>query len=269
MTRASSTLRRLFVYALPLALTGSAILTGYVLSEKAQATAPLPTFSIPAASRKPAVPATPVLVELYQSEGCSSCPPAEAYLNAIADRPNIIPLAFEVTYWDYLGWKDTFAKPEFTQRQRDYAARSATHEVATPQFWIAGQRSVTGANPGAVEAAIAAVRALAPVPVLSETGATIPKGAAPARPATVWLVRYDPRTIAVPIRSGENGGRTLPHRNLVRGLIRLGEWNGPARHFAFAPAAGGLRSAVFLQDGRGGAVLSAASDGGPGSAAVK
>ena len=253
MTRSPFPLRRLFAFALPLAVAGSAALAGHALSEPARATAP--------AAASPMTPAAPVLVELYQSEGCSSCPPAEAYLNSIADRPNVIPLAFEVTYWDYLGWKDKFASPAYTQRQRDFAARSADHEVATPQFWIGGQRMVVGANPRAVEAAIAAVRPLAPVPSVSANSVTIAKGTAPARAATVWLVRYDPRVIEVPIKAGENGGRTLPHRNLVRELTQLGAWNGAAAHFAFAPAKGGLRNAVFLQDGPGGAVLSAGRDG--------
>ena len=249
--------------AFPVAIAGAVALIGYALagyglSERASANAPQ---SAARQALTPApTPAAPVLVELYQSEGCSSCPPAEAYLNSIADRPGVIALAFEVTYWDYLGWKDKFASPAYTQRQRDFAAHSANHEVATPQFWINGQRTVVGANPRAVEAAIAAVRPLAPVPGLSAGGVGIAKAATPARPAQVWLVRYDPRVINVPIKSGENGGRTLPHRNLVRELTQLGEWNGPATHFAFTPAAGGLRNAVFLQDGRGGAVLSAASD---------
>jgi len=255
MSPPPSRLRRIVAFALPPAVAGSVVLTGHALSRQAKANAPAA-----ATSAKTATPAAPVLVELYQSEGCSSCPPAEAYLNSIADRPNVIPLAFEVTYWDYLGWKDKFASPAYTQRQRDFAVHSADHEVATPQFWINGQRTVVGANPRAVEAAIAAVRPLAPVPSVTASGVSIAKGVSPARAATVWLVRYDPRVIQVPIKVGENGGRTLPHRNLVRELTSLGEWKGAATHFAFAPAIGGLRSAVFLQDGRGGAVLSAGSD---------
>ncbi|WP_421838140.1 DUF1223 domain-containing protein [Novosphingobium sp.] len=253
MPRSPSLVRRLAAIALLLGLAGSAVLAGHALISTAMASAP-------AAPRVAAAPAAPVLVELYQSEGCSSCPPAEAWLNGIADRPNVIPLAFEVTYWDYLGWKDRFASPAYTQRQRDFAARSPSHEVATPQFWINGQQSVSGANPRAVEAAIASVRTTAPVPSVGAGSVTIAKGAAPARPADVWLVRYDPRTIEVPIKAGENGGRTLPHRNLVRELTRLGAWSGGAVRFAYPPATGGLRSAVFLQDGRGGAVLSAGSD---------
>lgn len=252
-----SSLRRLIAVALPLAACGAALAAGYAPRGQAQVSA----LARPSAAQtRAASPAAPVLVELYQSEGCSSCPPAEAWLNSIADRQGVIALAFEVTYWDYLGWKDTYASPAFTQRQRDYAARSASHEVVTPQFWVNGQRSVAGANPRAVEAAIAAVRPLAPVPVVRANGVTIAKGEARAQAATVWLVRYDPRTVEVPIKAGENGGRTLPHRNLVRKLTPLGEWKGTAMHFAFAPATGGLRNAVFLQDGRGGPVLSAGSD---------
>jgi hypothetical protein len=172
----------------------------------------------------------------------------------------VIPLAFEVTYWDYLGWKDKFASPAYTQRQRDFAARSASHEVATPRFWINGSQTVVGANPRGVEAAIASARSSAPVPSVGADSVSIGKGTAPARPADVWLVRYDPRTIDVPIKAGENGGRTLPHKNLVRELTKLGTWNGGAARFAYAPASGGLRNAVFLQDGRGGAVLSAGTD---------
>lgn len=255
MSRSLSSIRRLAAIALPLGLAASALAAGHFLTNDDKANAAAAPRAVAAAT-----PAAPVLVELYQSEGCSSCPPAEAYLNGIAGRANVIPLAFEVTYWDYLGWKDKFASPAYTQRQRDFAARSASHEVATPQFWINGSQTVVGANPRGVEAAIAAARSSAPVPSVGADSVSIGKGSAPARPADVWLVRYDPRTIDVPIKAGENGGRTLPHKNLVRELTKLGTWNGGAARFAYAPASGGLRNAVFLQDGRGGAVLSAGTD---------
>lgn len=203
--------------------------------------------------------AAPVLVELYQSEGCSSCPPAEAWLNSVADRPGLIALSFEVTYWDHLGWKDRFAKPEFTQRQRDYA-RATGGGVVTPQFWINGARTVQGANPGAVQAAIAASRSSAPVPVVTARSVSIAAGAAPGHPVQVWLARYDPRVVRVPIKAGENNGRTLPHRNLVRELVQVGEWRGAAASYAIAPGPDGLRNAVFLQDGKGGRVLSAGTN---------
>ncbi len=86
----------------------------------------------------------PVLVELYQSQGCSSCPPAEANLNAIAGRRDVVALSFGVTYWDYLGWKDVFATPQFTDRQRDYARYNRSGYVATPQVWINGQTTLPG-----------------------------------------------------------------------------------------------------------------------------
>jgi hypothetical protein len=239
--------------ALPLAAAGGLALACYSLSATAS-----PMRAAPAAPH--ANPAAPVLVELYQSEGCSSCPPAEAWLNGVADRPGLVALSFEVTYWDHLGWKDRFASPEFTQRQRDYAARNSSREVYTPQFWINGQRTIVGAKGAELENAIASVRPAAPVPVVGAGDVTVAKGNAPARPAQVWLARYDPRVIRIPVKAGENNGRTLPHRNLVRELVLLGEWKGQNASYRFKPSTTGLRSAVFLQDGRGGSVLSVASD---------
>ena len=93
---------------------------------------------------------TPVVVELFQSQGCSDCPPAQENLNRLADRPDVLALSYGVTYWDYLGWKDSFASPQFTQRQRDYSARNHDLGVATPQYWINGRQTVLGANPSRV-----------------------------------------------------------------------------------------------------------------------
>jgi hypothetical protein len=97
---------------------------------------------------------SPVVVELFQSQGCSSCPPANADLNAIADRGEVLALSFAVTYWDRLGWKDTFGSPRFTARQQDYA-NAGRGEVATPEFIINGAYAVVGSNRPALEAAIA------------------------------------------------------------------------------------------------------------------
>ena len=253
MTSPRSKTRIFLSLALPIAAAGGLALAGYSLS--ATANPMRAAAAVPHAS-----PAAPVLVELYQSEGCSSCPPAEAWLNKVADRQGLVALSFEVTYWDYLGWKDRFASPEFTQRQRDYANRNGTGEVYTPQFWINGQRTIVGAKAGDIENAIASVRPTAPVPVVGAGNVTVAKGNAPARPAQVWLARYDPRVIQIPVKAGENNGRTLPHRNLVRELTLLGEWKGQGAQYHFKPSTTGLRSAVFLQDGRGGSVLSVASD---------
>ncbi len=105
---------------------------------------------------RPGASANPVVVELFQSQGCSSCPPANANLNAIADRPGVLALSFAVTYWDYLGWKDRFAQPAFTERQRAYAKSKQSDGVYTPQVVINGRRAIVGARRGSFDAAIAA-----------------------------------------------------------------------------------------------------------------
>ncbi|WP_294120290.1 DUF1223 domain-containing protein, partial [Sphingomonas sp.] len=171
----------------------------------------------------------PVLVELYQSQGCSSCPPANANLNAIAGRKDVIALSFAVTYWDYLGWKDIFASPAYTQRQWDYARHYDRGNVATPQIWINGRTTIVGYDARELASSIAAERSNGG-PALALTGDSVRVGRsnAPAGGADVWVARYDPRVIQVPIRAGENGGRTLPHRNIVRQLVKIGHWSGPA-----------------------------------------
>lgn len=198
----------------------------------------------------------PVVVELYQSQGCSSCPPANAALNAIADDPAILPLSFAVTYWDQLGWKDTFASPSYTARQQAYAD-AGRGQVATPEFIINGTTAVVGYQRDALYAAIAGAAADGPDIAASAAGVSI-AAADTSAPATVWLVRYDPRTHEVPISAGENDGRTLPHRNIVRELTRLGEWSGTAATFAVPPVQDqNLIAAVLVQRGEGGPILSA------------
>ena len=202
----------------------------------------------------------PVVVELFQRQGCSDCPPAQANLNTLADRPDVLALSYGVTYWDYLGWKDSFASPQFTERQRDYSARNNGAGVATPQYWINGRTTILGANSARVAQSIAA-GGPADGPPLAISGGhiTIGAGRAPAGGADVWVVHYDPRTIEVPISAGENGGRTIPHRDIVRELTRVGHWTGSAQSIALPPLrASGLRTAVLIQDGRGGPILSAA-----------
>jgi hypothetical protein len=200
------------------------------------------------------------VVELFQSQGCSDCPPAQENLNQLADRANVLALSYGVTYWDYLGWRDSFASPQFTQRQRDYSDRNNGAGVATPQYWINGRQTVLGANPGRV-AQLIAQAGPADGPDLSLSGSRLHVGAgeAPSSGADIWLVRYDPRTIPVAIRAGENGGRTIPHRDIVRQLVRIGRWTGsPINVTLSGPTAQGLKSAVLVQAGRGGPILSAA-----------
>ena len=198
--------------------------------------------------------ANPAVVELYQSQGCSSCPPADAVLNALADRPDVIALSFAVTYWDQLGWKDTFADPAFTQRQWDYAHAAGRTFVATPQVVVNGRGVVTGNDKAQVEDAIRRFARPPGGPAIASHGPTVGIGAGKGR-AIVWLVRYDPRSIAVPIRAGENGGRTIAHRNIVRQLIRLGVWTGAPTSFRLPAAPSGLASVVIAQQGLGGAII--------------
>lgn len=203
----------------------------------------------------------PLLIELYQSQGCSSCPPANANLNLIADRPDVVALSFAVTYWDQYGWKDRFARPQFTARQWDYARANRRGNVATPQMWVEGTTAIVGGNPRQLAGLIARGGAeRGPAIRVDRGGADIGPGRAPAGGADVWLADYDPRTINVAIRAGENNGRTLPHRNIVRSLARVGHWSGAAQHLALPPAAAGLRRALFVQAGTGGPVLAAAKD---------
>ena len=203
-------------------------------------------------------PAHIVVVELYQSQGCSSCPPADAVLNGIADRPDVIALNFAVTYWDYLGWKDSFAQPAFNRRQADYATAGGRSNVSTPQMILDGRRAIVGSSRAETERAIAFASRSPAGPQLNLTRDSVSISAAKAeRAATLWLVRYDPRNIPVPIRAGENGGRTIDHRNIVRQLIALGTWRGNLARFALPKGEPGLSRAILLQSGRGGPIIAA------------
>ena len=201
----------------------------------------------------------PTVVELFQSQGCSSCPPANANLNALSQRPDVLALSFAVTYWDSLGWKDTFAKTEFTDRQYAYAHAMRDGNVYTPQIVINGRLAGVGAERGEMEALIRkGERAAAgPAIAIADGAAEIGAAAAPSAPADVWLVRYEPRTIEVPVLRGENAGKTLAHRNIVRELVRLGSWSGAAQRFALPPANPGLASAILVQAQGTGPILAA------------
>jgi hypothetical protein len=202
--------------------------------------------------------AHPALVELFQSQGCSSCPPANANVLAIADRPEILALSWQVTYWDQLGWKDTFGSPVFTARQWDYARGLHHDNVATPQVVVNGRADVIGNRKDELEKLIRRVDRGDGGPRVSVAGNRVTV-AGPGGRGIVLLVRYDPNIIQVPIRRGENGGRTLPHKNVVREVVRLGQWGGGARTYALPPAGrAGLKTAILVQAGPGGPILAAA-----------
>jgi hypothetical protein len=205
------------------------------------------------------------VVELFQSQGCSDCPPANANVMALSSRPDLLTLSFGVTYWDYLGWKDTFASPQYTARQWDYAHALHHSEVYTPQVVVNGRADIVGRDKGALEALIAReANASAPAVGIAQNTVSIAAGQSDAHQGNahqVWLVRFDPNIENVPIARGENSGLTLPHRNVVKELVKLGEWNGRAASFAI-PAARqpGLKEAVLVQSGPGGAIVAAARD---------
>jgi len=203
-----------------------------------------------------AAQAQPVVVELFTSQGCSSCPPANESLAAISHRPDVLALSFGVTYWDYLGWKDTFAKPEFTQRQISYERVLGHDGPFTPQIVVNGSSDTVGNRLGDVERLVTASRLNGPQ--IAVEGMTVSIGAAASLGhADVWLVRYESRTINVSVARGENEGVTLPHRNVVRELTRLGSWSGQAASFTIPAAQSGLATAILVQKPNGGAILAA------------
>jgi hypothetical protein len=198
------------------------------------------------------------VVELFTSQGCSSCPPADAAVAQISARPGILALSFGVTYWDDLGWKDTFAQKKFTDRQWDYAKGLRHDTVATPQVVVNGRLDVVGQAVSEIDGAIGRVRLTAGPDVSLTAASVMVSGAAPSRPASVWLVRYDPNIVLVPVKRGENTGKTLPIKNVVRELTRLGDWVGGQKTYAIPAGPAGLKSAVLVQAGTGGPILAAA-----------
>lgn len=213
-----------------------------------------------AAPASAADPAHPVVVELFQSQGCSSCPPAIANMNAIAGRPEVLALTFAATYWDQLGWKDTFAKPAFTARQVEYARARGHGQVATPQTIVNG-RGVTngGDRVGLIRTIRQSDRGVSGPAIEVGSGRVAVGAGRIMHSATVWLVRYDSRTLDVPIRAGENGGKTLAHRNVVRSISRLGSWIGTRTTFLLPPTDNpAYRTAILVQHGQGGPIVAAA-----------
>ena len=177
----------------------------------------------------------PTVVELFTSQGCNSCPPADEVLVELLQRRDIVALSFHVNYWDYLGWKDTLATDETTDRQRTYASFLGERSVYTPQLVIGGVRHEVGSRRAAVMATIARVAenqdAMIAVSATADGDGNlhvrVGDGAPVQRDIVVWLVRFD-KTQVVEIKRGENRGRTLTYRNVVRDYRKLGMWYGKA-----------------------------------------
>jgi hypothetical protein len=202
-----------------------------------------------AATARAEVP-RPIVVELFTSEGCSSCPPADAVLSELArTRKDVLPLAFHVTYWNSLGWHDPYSLDAATERQQRYIGLSDVGGAYTPQMVIEGAHDVVGSDRSGVQQilqqAAATLRDAAPVTLGHDgTGLTISVG--PGKGAgTVWLIGYDPSERTA-VGRGENAGRTLVESNVVRSLTPVAEWRGDALALhQMQPA--GARVAVIVQ----------------------
>ena len=174
----------------------------------------------------------PVLIELFTSQGCNSCPPADRLAAQLKSMPGVQLVSFNVDYWDYLGWRDTLAKPEYTQRQMDYAHDRGDNEVYTPQMVVNGSLRGVGSDRPAIEALIQTARTKPFHTNLTLTAddmeVTVTMGEGPTVPeATLWLMAVAPQ-VDVKIERGENNGSTISYSNVVRNLVPAGMWNGKA-----------------------------------------
>ncbi len=223
------------------------------------------TFALTAAPL--AAGETPLtVVELFTSQGCSSCPPADALIGELAERDDILALSHHVDYWDYLGWEDTLAQPVNTERQRAYARDLGLRYVYTPQVVIQGAYQTTGSHRQAVLDKIARARPGNSVPVSIDRDGkgelVISIGAGSGREdAAVWLAMFDKERVT-PVGGGENRGRVARTFNAVRSFARVGSWNGEAMALRVpAPSSGasgeGDGCAVIVQARDGGRILGA------------
>ena len=203
----------------------------------------------------------PVVVELFTAQGCSSCVPVNTQINQLADRPGVIALTYGVDYWDYLGWSDTFAKPEFAQRQRAYIQRLGLRDVFTPQVVVNGRAQATGVRPATVERLVtegAREDINSPqIRIRPDGRVAVGSGPRPRGGGEVWLIRYNPRQQSIEIRQGDTRGQAIVQRNVVRQLQRLGAWNGRPVLLRPSPPAPdeGLRTLILIQSVRDGRVV--------------
>ena len=216
------------------------------------------------AAAQPAAAEDVTVVELFTSQGCSSCPPADARLRELSKEPGIVALSLHVNYWDYIGWKDPFASAESTERQHLYANSLNQRFVYTPEMVIDGYTHTSGANRTGVDSAIveAKKRDRLRLPVTatiegSELKVSIP-AAKGGKKASVWLFEIDSEH-TTPVARGENSGRTLTNANVVRSLQKIGEWDGEAVEITTHLASGAGRDgcAIIVQEAATGPVLGA------------
>lgn len=206
------------------------------------------------------------VIELFTSQGCSSCPAADALLGKIAaERQDVVALTLATDTWDYLGWKDTLSNPKFTARQKAYA-KVFKDMIYTPQVVINGVAHVNGGDEASIKRKIEAAQPIkVPIRIWGDGGKLhIVAGAANvqgSRDGTLWLVVLS-KTATVPIKRGENSGRTLTYYNVVRDVTPVGMWTGAQMAVQFERAsimrADTDSCAVLLQEGQGGPIIGAA-----------
>ena len=201
-------------------------------------------------------PAEPVVIELFTAQGCAGCPEANTRFESVAAGPGVIALTYAVDYWDYLGWEDTFARPEFAQRQRAYRKSLRLRNVSTPQVVIDGRRQVAGAQTPALQSAIeeeAARRVFPPEIEFRAAGdrVGVGSGRVPGGGAEVVAVTFTPGLQEVEIASGDNRGRTVRQLNVVQSVRTLGEWNGRSALYTLPAARGPGQAVAVLVQARG------------------
>lgn len=174
------------------------------------------------------------VIELFTSQGCSSCPKADKVLGQLAQNPDILAVSLPIDYWDYIGWRDTLASPNFTARQKAYAAASGREQVYTPEVIVDGLTDAVGGDAAAIQKAARetlGTNGVMAVPLdVTVNGATIEVSIGEAPPgapthAGVYLLALE-RTKSVQVERGENAGSTLTYANVVRAIIKIGEWDG-------------------------------------------
>jgi hypothetical protein len=204
----------------------------------------------------------PVVVELYTSQGCNSCPPADMLFGMLTERADVIALSLHVDYWDYLGWKDELGSPLNTKRQRAYARALGERTIYTPQMIVQGQASIVGTHERELERQI---RAFQETPLLVNLSADRDAGkvsvslstvGAPAPASVIYCVEYSPLE-TVDIERGENAGKRIDYSNVVKMWKKIGEWNGRDPVTINAKLIGGMPVVVIVQEQGNGAILAA------------
>jgi hypothetical protein len=206
----------------------------------------------------------PVVIELYTSQGCSSCPPADEFLGELAQRRDVLALAFHVDYWNYIGWQDPFSSAAATARQQEYGRFLDLRAVYTPQMVIDGTTHEVGSDRGAVASAIKSAARTQKVPVTllnDENGFRVHIGEGePGTHARVWLVEFRPEAQTEVMR-GENAGKMLVEYNIVESWRAIGNWDGTATEIALPREDDGdaTACAVIVQEDPIGTIYGAAA----------